>query len=170
MEVAWSQGRTQADVVCICAGAWSSQIDIEGYPPVEHARVEPVRGQMIAYSPVKSPPARIELSGGTYLIPRKDRRVLVGSTLEHVGFDNATTEQAKNALRAAAETLAPTLKDGNIEHHWAGLRPKVVQSPDPVIGPSPSVPGLWFNTGHFRNGVTLAAGSAVRLASQVAAS
>ncbi|MDX1698333.1 MAG: FAD-dependent oxidoreductase, partial [Thiohalobacterales bacterium] len=41
----------------------------------------------------------------------------------------------------------------------AGLRPGV---PDgvPFIGPHPALEGLYVNTGHFRNGVVMAPGSA----------
>jgi glycine/D-amino acid oxidase-like deaminating enzyme len=39
---------------------------------------------------------------------------------------------------------------------WAGLRPATTDFL-PVLGPSPTVPGLYYATGHFRSGILLAA-------------
>lgn len=169
LEVVWPSGQEQADIVCICAGAWSGQIALRDHQPGERVAIEPVRGQMIAYAPVRQVPDNIILSGGNYVIPRLDGRVLVGSTVEHVGHDTRTTRSARGSLQSAAESLLPSLKAEVVEHHWAGLRPKVEGLNDPIVGPSETVPGLWFNTGHYRNGVTLAAGSAMRLVNQVEA-
>ncbi|MFN2310388.1 MAG: NAD(P)/FAD-dependent oxidoreductase, partial [Gammaproteobacteria bacterium] len=57
-----------------------------------------------------------------------------------------------------AVELVPALADAPVEHHWAGLRPG---SPTgvPVIGEHPGCPGLFINTGHFRNGVVLSLAS-----------
>ena len=42
-----------------------------------------------------------------------------------------------------------------IRRSWAGLRPV---TPDglPAIGPDPDLRGLWYATGHGRNGILLA--------------
>jgi glycine oxidase len=92
--------------------------------------------------------------GGRYLIPRACGRVLVGSTLEHVGFDRRTTVEGTAALLRAALALAPGLARGRLARAWAGLRPG---SPDrlPFLGRVPGVAGLVVATGHYRNGLVL---------------
>jgi glycine oxidase len=141
----------EADRVIICAGAWSGDLlqHIETPPSIE-----PVLGQMIVFKHQPGRISRITLHQNRYVIPRRDGRVLVGSTLEHRGFDKTTTQQAKAELKAYALNHFPELKQSEIEHHWAGLRPG---SPNgiPYIGEIPGVSGLYLNAGHFRNGVVL---------------
>lgn len=155
------QQHFDADIVCISAGPWTSRIKGAGLPA--HA-VTPVRGQMLLLSQASDPPKQIERSSDTYLIPRRDGRVLVGSTLEHSGFDAGTTAPARTKLWQAATRMRPSLVGSDIERQWAGLRPES-STGVPLIGQL-STTGVWINTGHFRNGVTLAAGSAKLLADQ----
>ena len=84
---------------------------------------EPVRGQMILFKATPRLLTRIVLSNRRYLIPRRDGRILVGSTVEHVGFDKSTSREAHDTLRAVAVQLVPALAGAEVEHHWAGLRP-----------------------------------------------
>src|SRR5690606_41460713 len=87
-----------------------------------------------------------------YAIPRRDGHVLVGSTLEDVGFDKAPTEDALDSLRATAAELLPALADAEVVRHWAGLRPG---SPDGVDRKSvvPAYKGLWRYCVRFRDGL-----------------
>ncbi|MES9830558.1 MAG: glycine oxidase ThiO [Candidatus Thiodiazotropha sp.] len=153
-------GTLEADKVIICAGAWSGNLlnDIVTPPAIE-----PVLGQMIIFRHQPGAITRIVLHNDRYIIPRKDGRVLVGSTLEYRGFDKHTTEQAKQELKAFALAHFPSLGKAEIEHHWAGLRPG---SPSgiPYIGPIPEIDGLYLNAGHFRNGVVLGPASTRLLA------
>lgn len=140
-----------ADNFVIAAGAWTGRL-MQGSGL--HLPIVPVRGQMILF---RGPPglvSRITLSENRYVIPRRDGRVLVGSTLEHTGFEKQTTETARSELLQAAIRIIPALESIDIEHHWAGLRPG---SPEgiPVIGPHPGFGNLYINAGHFRNGVVL---------------
>jgi len=118
---------------------------------------------------LKTPPgwlSRIVLTDDCYLIPRRDGHVLVGSTMEYVGYDKSTTEEAREALSAAAFKLVPGLADFPLVKHWAGLRPG---SPIgvPYIGEHPEISGLFVSAGHFRNGVVMAPASARLLADLV---
>lgn len=61
------------------------------------------------------------LSKGRYAIPRRDGLVLVGSTLEHAGFDKTPTQDALTSLKASAEELLPALAEAEVVGHWAGL-------------------------------------------------
>lgn len=149
----------EADVVCVCAGPWSTRIAGVGLPDDV---IAPVRGQMLLLARGEGSPGQIIRCGGTYVIPRRDGRVLVGSTLEQTGFDARTTEHAREMLRSAAIALWPSLGKREIERQWAGLRP-ASSTGVPLVGCVLDT-GVWVNTGHYRNGVTLAAGSAALLA------
>lgn len=142
--------------VVIAGGAWSAGLLA---PLGIELPVRPVRGQMILYRGKPGEVRRIVLSRDRYVIPRRDGRVLVGSTIEEVGFDKSTTDQALHELGDEARRLVPKLAGYPVEHHWAGLRPG---SPHgiPYIYEVPGVAGLYLNTGHFRNGVVLGFASA----------
>ncbi len=153
--LATTQGNFSADKVIICAGAWSGDLAADLTTPPE---VNPIKGQMILFRTPPGTISRITLSGNRYIIPRRDGRVLFGSTLEHQDYDKKTTREAYDELYSNATRMLPVLRKFPVEHHWAGLRPG---SPAgiPYIGPHPEIEGLWFNTGHFRNGVVLAPAS-----------
>lgn len=149
-------GTVAAPNVVVASGAWSADL-LAGTGLT--LPVEPVRGQMILFQGPPGLVSRIVLSRDRYVIPRRDGRVLVGSTLERVGFDKAVTEAARTELHREALRLIPALAECRIEHHWAGLRPG---SPNgiPCIGPHPRLQGLYLNAGHYRNGVVLGPASA----------
>jgi len=94
------------------------------------------------------------MSEGVYLVARNDGRILVGATIERVGFDRVVREDAIQKLLTAAVSLVPALKNCEVVETWSGLRP---DSPDhlPILGPT-DVEGLLIATGHFRNGILLA--------------
>jgi len=104
------------------------------------------------------PLPHILLQSDLYFIPRRDGHLLVGSTVEDVGFDKSTTMEARAMLLRRAVALLPALRDRLIVKHWAGLRPG---SPAniPTIGRHPVLPNLYLNSGHFRYGVTMAPAS-----------
>jgi len=152
----------EADRVLIASGAWSSQLIPPQFSPI---KVEPVRGQMIIFRAKPDTLQRIVLYRGHYAIPRKDGRILIGSTIEYVGFDKQTSEEALGVLSDAAVEIIPSILDFPIEHHWSGLRPGT-SSGIPYIGEHPEIKGLFLNCGHFRNGVVLGLSSA-RLAADL---
>ena len=144
--VTTANGEIAGDRVLVCTGAWSGQLLQELGLALP---VQPVLGQMILFRTTPGTLTRITLCESRYSIPRRDGRILFGSTLEHIGFDKRTTSEARDALRRAARSLFPVLARTPIERHWAGLRPG---SPDgiPFIGSHPEIGGLYVNTGHFR--------------------
>jgi len=147
----------KSNYVAITCGAWSSAL----WPMTEEKTlpVKPIRGQMLMINTTPGLIKRIVLTHEHYVIPRRDGRVLVGSTLEDVGFDKTTTKFAHDLLLDFAHALMPALQDFKVEHHWAGLRPG---TPDniPRIREHPHLKGLFINAGHFRNGVVTAPASA----------
>ncbi|HEK1686745.1 TPA: glycine oxidase ThiO [Pseudomonas putida] len=149
------EGVLAADEVVLSAGAWSGELlrTLGMELPVE-----PVKGQMILFKCDADFLPSMVLAKGRYAIPRRDGHILVGSTLEHEGYDKTPTDVALQSLRASAIELLPQLKDAPVVGHWAGLRPG---SPEgiPYIGPVPGHAGLWLNCGHYRNGLVLAPAS-----------
>ncbi|RMH85494.1 glycine oxidase ThiO [Pseudomonas sp. AOB-7] len=158
--VTTADGEIRAERVVLAAGAWSGEL-LKGLGI--DLPVQPVKGQMILYKCAADFLPSMVLAGGRYAIPRRDGHILVGSTLEHAGFDKTPTEVALASLKDSAETLLPALKEAEVVGHWAGLRPG---SPEgiPFIGEVPSYPGLWLNCGHYRNGLVLAPASCRLLA------
>jgi len=155
-----SSGDHYGERIVVAAGAWSGELLA---PLGVELPVEPVKGQMILFKCAEDFLPSMVLAGGRYAIPRRDGHILVGSTLEHAGFDKTPTDEALASLRASAETLLPALRDAEVVGHWAGLRPG---SPEgiPFIGEVPEHPGLWLNCGHYRNGLVLAPASCRLLA------
>lgn len=143
-------GRYPADSVVIAGGAWAGRLEHLPRP----VSVEPVRGQMASFAwPANQPPAII-YGPHCYLLKRGDE-LLAGATMEHVGFDVEVTASGLAELLARVASIYPELAQSHPKRSWAGLRPG---TPDglPIIGPEPRLEGLWYATGHGRNGILLA--------------
>lgn len=150
------KGYFDADMVIVTAGAWSGELLASlGIKTPIH----PIRGQMILFKAQPGLVSRIVLANNHYVIPRRDGHVLVGSTVEDIGFKKLTTLTALEDLKYLAFSVIPRLADYTVIHQWAGLRPG---SPGgiPYIGQHPDIEGLFLNTGHFRNGIVLGLASA----------
>lgn len=81
--------------------------------------------------------------------------MLVGATVEDVGFDERATLGGVRGLVDAASALVPGLDHATLEDIRVGLRPA---TPDelPIVGPSATMPHVFYAAGHYRNGVLLA--------------
>ncbi len=141
-----------ADAVLVAAGSWSGELSKSlGFS----IPVQPVKGQIVL---LKSEPGRLKhivKHDRAYFVPRADGRILVGASMEMVGFSTGNTPNEVNALLNGLSRLLPGLTDAPIERQWMGFRPG---SPDglPFLGPVHTHPGLWIASGHYRNGVALA--------------
>jgi glycine oxidase len=146
-----ASGTMEGNAVVLAAGAWSGRI--HGLP--RQLPVEPVRGQIAALPWPEGAPPAIIYAGSGYVMER-DGEALIGSTMERAGFDPTVTESGLATLRATLGRIYPSLDGEPFERSWAGLRP---MSPDgrPLLGADPEVFGLWYATGHGRNGILLAA-------------
>jgi glycine oxidase len=144
------RGVTAAGHVVIAAGVWSPQI--AGLP--RPLAVEPLRGQMAATAwPDGIPPTILYHEQG-YVLARGGDAVL-GSTMERAGFNAVVTNEGLAQIFRGAVRLLPTLIRQAVTRMWAGLRP-VTPDGRPILGPDPDVAGLWYATGHGRNGILLA--------------
>ncbi len=143
-------GRIEAGTVVLAAGSWSALVEGSGLPA---GAVRPVRGQIALLDTRPPLLSRVVFSDKGYLVPRADGRVLCGSTMEEVGFERAVTAGGLRGVLDLAIEIAPALAGAPLLETWCNFRPA---SPDgsPVLGPS-TVPGLFYATGHTRNGILL---------------
>ncbi len=149
-----------ANEYIICGGAWSPQL----VPNIaQQPSISPVKGQMICFPPIDISNLCMVMDGNRYIIPRKDGRVVVGSTREHTGFDATTSQMAFDELRDFAQQLYPALSNIEPDAHWAGLRPSSPNS-IPYICRVEPFNNLSLNAGHYRNGIVTAPASAELMA------
>lgn len=169
-----------ADAVVIAAGSWSSELRTPPSPaaratarqapslrtPAPNPAVRPIRGQLVHLRLDHQPLSRVIWGTGCYLVPWRDGSLLVGATVEDVGFDESTTPEAVRTLARAAAALVPEARGARIHDVRVGLRPK---TPDglPAIGRSSTMPGVFYATGHYRTGVLLAPLTAALIADLV---
>mgnify|MGYP006281966491 CR=1 FL=1 len=152
-----------ADTYIMATGAWSDTLGLE--LDTQTDSIHPVKGQMLIFPAAVGTLQHILLSRGKYLIPRKDGRILTGSTLEYTGFDKTTTDEALQELMGFARSWLPDIPIV-VEKHWAGLRPGS-RLGIPRIARHPHLANLYFNCGHFRNGFVMAPASARLLTDQI---
>ncbi|MEZ6049530.1 MAG: glycine oxidase ThiO [Planctomycetaceae bacterium] len=147
----------RADQVCITTGAWSAQL---GQQLGLQIPVRPVRGQIALLRKQPLPFTHILQHKEQYLVPRPDGRILIGSTMEEVGFVKSNTVTGISGLLRFATETVPALKNAELERTWSGLRPG---SPDgiPFLGQAPGCDNLYYACGHFRDGLQLSAGTAL---------
>ena len=138
-----------ADSFIVSAGAWSEQILASVN---EGIKIKPVMGEMLC---VKFPRQQLKtmvLDGGHYFIPRRDGHVLIGSTMEDVGFKKDTTQSARNELMEWACALWPDIAAAEFVKHWSGLRP-ATENGKPYLGKLEDYENIYINAGHFRKGI-----------------
>jgi glycine oxidase len=143
-----------ASHVVVAAGCFSGGIAPENEWFARYAPTRPVRGQMMALRPDGAGLRRVLRSERGYLVPRRDGRIVAGSTSEEVGFERRVTPEGMRKIFDAALELFPGLAGAEVLETWSGLRPG---TPDdlPIIGPT-DIEGLLIATGHYRNGILLA--------------
>jgi glycine oxidase len=135
-----------------CCGAWAEVI-------ANVPAIEPRKGQMVA---VQLPSHRrldcVIRTPELYLVPRGDGRVVIGASVERAGFDKSVQDTTIQALFDEAAALWPPIQEAQIIETWAGLRPGSTDEV-PIIGPCGDE-NCWIASGHFRNGILLAPGTA----------
>jgi glycine oxidase len=152
-----------AKTVVLATGAWTSLIKLpETAVPI---KVKPMKGQMVSYYAAKSA-FRVVYSNRGYVVPRRDGRLLVGATVEDVGFDKSTTDAAESMLTDIGSEIIPSLRALRIAESWSGLRP-YVEGGEPFIGAVPGYEDLFAAVGHFRNGILLSPVTAKLIADQI---
>lgn len=166
-----SRGFVRAPVVVVACGAWTSFIKVKNASGDHNgesggvssnndealtASIRPMRGQMLCFQTQERAVRHVLYSPRGYLVPRLDGRVLAGSTTEDAGFDKRVTDAGTRAILTHVGEIAPALIDEmQLIDSWAGLRPYAADE-QPIIGADRDVRGLFYATGHYRNGILLA--------------
>jgi glycine oxidase len=177
-----ARGRVEANAVVIACGAWSSLLpfvedgsdnattdththtradaDAARYSDTNEPRaprIEPVRGQILCFAmrDDKRIARHVVYSASGYIVPRRDGRLLAGTTVERVGFDKSVTDEGRRAIASYATEIAPGVAELKLADEWAGLRPRA-EDDLPVLGASEEIANLFYATGHYRNGILLA--------------
>ena len=134
----------------LATGAWSSEL-----LPLP---VRPRKGQMLRVGVPEFIPelplTRVLFGENIYIVPRRNRSIIIGATNEDVGFTPHNTPAGIQTLLQQAIRLYPQLQDYPIQEFWWGFRPA---TPDelPILGGS-HCQNLTLATGHYRNGILLA--------------
>jgi glycine oxidase len=149
--VTTSAGSIDGDAVILAAGSWTSTL---AQPLVTPPAVRPVRGQLLHLHFTERPLSRVVWGTGCYLVPWHDGSLLVGATVEEAGFDETATAAGVTHLLDSAADLLTVTPTARFDAVRVGLRPG---TPDelPLIGPSSTMRGVYYASGHYRNGVLL---------------
>jgi glycine oxidase len=150
--------RIGAGRVVVCGGAWSERdLDL----PVENLGLRAVKGQLVR---LKGPPllSHVVRTSEIFLVPHADGELLLGGTMEEVGFDVVPTAGAAMDLLRRGWEVLPASYDCELLELSVGLRP-ALEDQLPAIGAT-EVEGLYLAYGHFRHGILLAPATAHYLA------
>jgi len=148
-----SRGHVDCEAVAIAAGSWTSFI--KSSSPCKIPEIEPVRGQMVCMEAKPQLTRHVIYSPRGYLVPRRDGRLLAGSTSERAGFAKYVTAGGIGAILRNALEISPAISTLPVVDAWAGLRPATADGL-PVLGRCDEIDGLFYATGHYRNGILLA--------------
>lgn len=145
------KGLIESSTVVLAAGCWTNQIEA----PITLPRIEPVRGQMICLNAEPQVCRHVIYSPRGYVIPRRDGRLISGSTSESAGFTKQVTGGGIHQIMQHALEISPAVATLPVTDSWSGLRPRAADGL-PVLGPCVEIEGLFYATGHYRNGILLA--------------
>ncbi len=151
-----------ADRVIVAAGFEAGFV--EGAAELA-AQLAPVKGQMLALETPDNPVRRLIRAAGSYIVPRGDGRTIIGASSEAGQADTAVIKATIAHLHAEAAKTIPALAQARCVASWAGIRPQSLDHA-PFVGPL-TMPGVFANGGHHRNGVLLAPASAQILCNMV---
>ncbi|MBI3324930.1 MAG: glycine oxidase ThiO [Candidatus Omnitrophica bacterium] len=145
-----NRGLFRAQVAVNCLGSWA------GFDWRLQAAVSPARGQILAYDAPKGLLRHAVMATNSYGVQRRNGRLLVGSTIELVGYDKRVTlDGMERILSGFRQFIRPeALARCTFQEAWAGLRPHSADGL-PIIGPT-RITGLYAAFGHFRHGILLA--------------
>jgi glycine oxidase len=140
-----------APIVVNAAGSWASQLA----PEMAVMPIRPIKGTIVLLEVATQPSREILVSAAGSLYPRADNTLLLGATMEDVGYDRRVKLEAVRTLVQQALELMPGLRDANLVTAWTGLRPYSHDNV-PYLGAVPDLEGAFVAAGHYRSGILLA--------------
>jgi len=162
--VTTQNGVCHAGTVVLAAGVWSADLL---RPHGIDIPLRPLRGQALALRTTRQTGtlSHIVWTEQIHLAPKGDGRLIVGATMEETGFNSAVTAGGMLALLEGVHRIFPSSEEMEIEAIWSGFRP-TTDDDAPILGNTP-LPGLLIATGHHRNGILLAPGTAAAIEEMV---
>jgi glycine oxidase len=148
-----NRGSIGSNSVVLAAGTWTSFILQSSLGP--NPAVQPVRGQIVCMEAKPQLTRHVIYGSRGYIVPRRDGRLLAGSTSENAGFARRVTAGGIASILRNALEISPEIASLPVVDTWAGLRPRAADGL-PVLGPCDEIDGLFYATGHYRNGILLA--------------
>ncbi len=140
-----------ADTFVIAAGCWSGKI--ASYLDFDIS-ILPAKGQIVLIESVTPIIGRTIDGLGIYIVPRTDGKILLGATVEMVGYDKTPTVNGVKQMIDAAIVIAPELAECKFDQTWVGLRPYYKKGP--CLGYIPGFDNVILASGHYKNGILLA--------------
>ena len=142
-----NKGNFKANTYILAGGAWVN--NFLSLP------VRPLKGQMLAVKiPKQYSLQKILYGTQVYLVPRKNRRLIIGATSEDLGWMSGNTSKEIEKLIKKSMKLLPDVVNWPIQEFWWGYRP-VTPDKLPILGYY-NYDNLIIATGHYRNGILLA--------------
>lgn len=171
--VTHSRGEVLTDTVVLAAGAWVGIArDWLGFP----VPVKPLHGEVL-HVRLPGPALKVFILTARHgpLLQRRDGLIMAGSIggvtmsgmdvhATHVfdpkdtgpwEFDLAPTEAGRDHMLECSIRIMPAIADAELVAHLAGVRPLSADRM-PLIGPVPTVEGVYLATGHGTKGIHLA--------------
>ncbi|MFL6465975.1 MAG: glycine oxidase ThiO [Bryobacteraceae bacterium] len=155
------QGSAGYRAAVVAAGAWSSQLHVNGVPNLPSA--EPIKGQLIGYRQPEQTCTTIVRHGGYYFLQRANGLMIAGASVEHVGFNREISRAVTDQISRQAGFVFPHLAETIPSEAWVGFRP----------GGEQLQLGSWHSTrlylayGHHRNGILLAPATAREVTGEI---
>ncbi|MCH2528207.1 MAG: FAD-binding oxidoreductase [Dehalococcoidia bacterium] len=138
-----------ADVTLLTMGPWSQKAsEWIGYD----VPVRPLKGQILR---LDAPGININTSvfhQSNYVGLKPDGLIWAGTTEEEVGFDENTTNEARDQIMMDLLTMIPSLDESRLVHHTACLRPLCIDSM-PIVDKVSGFSNLFIATGAGRKGI-----------------
>jgi len=144
--LATSHGDLKSDRYLLATGAWSKEL--------MSLPITPRKGQMLAVFDPNHSLERVLFAPNVYIVPRQDGSIIIGATVEDVGFTDGNTTAEIDRLLTEAISIYPSIANMSIQSTWWGFRP-YAPNEMPIIGMS-DYANLFLATGHYRNGILLA--------------
>ena len=146
-------GLIKTQSVVMANGVWAAEV-LE--PLGINVPVRPLRGQAMSLRTNRQTGtlSHVVWTEQIHLAPKKDGRLIVGATVEDMGFNPAITAGGALALLEGLHRALPSSEEMEVEAIWSGFRP-TSDDDAPVVGET-GIPGLTIATGHHRNGILLA--------------
>jgi len=133
----------------LALGPWSAEASDWIGVPID---VRPLKGQILR---LRAPGPPVECSvgwGHNYATTKTDGLLWAGTTEEEAGFDEESTDAARDEIGAALLRMLPAMADAQVAHQTACLRP-VASDGLLVLGCVPELDQVYVATGGARKGI-----------------